>query len=114
MSGRNVSGRSSRGRGDRNGMRGGEGTRSQVATRAQKIVPHVNLILLRLDGSNILAWRQSLSTHLQSNYGLLGGFIENDALYVRAIPTAGRLTLHIPGMSQQLLLDYLKLPPLKT
>ena len=78
-------------------MRGGESTRPQVMTRAPKVVPHANLILLKLDGSNIVAWRQSLSIHLQSNYGLLGGFIENNVLYDRAIPTAGMINLRYPG-----------------
>jgi hypothetical protein len=91
MSGRNSSGRSLRGRGDRNRMRDGEGTSPQVITRIQKVVPHADLILLKLDGSNIVAWRQSLSTHLQSNFGQLGGFIENNQLYVRVIPTANMI-----------------------
>ena len=97
MSGRNDFGRSSRGRGGRIGMRGGESTRPQVMTRAPKVVTHANLILLKLDGSNIVAWRQSLSIHLQSNYGLLGGFIENNVLYDRAIQTAGMINLRYPG-----------------
>ena len=38
-----------------------------------------------------------MSTYFQSNYGLLGGFIENNQLYVRVIPTANMINIAYPG-----------------
>ncbi len=44
-------------------------------SRASKTVPHANLVMLKLDGTNISTRSDAMSMHLQTNYGLLGNLL---------------------------------------
>ena len=65
--------------------------------RSGKVAPHANLVMLKLDGSNITSWEDALRHHLEVSYGPVGCFLQHNALLVRPIMTAAQIGNMYPG-----------------
>ena len=57
----------------------------------KKVVPHDGLLLLNVDGSNLIEWLDAMHRHLQREYGVIGQFIETNNLHVRTLPTLNEI-----------------------
>jgi hypothetical protein len=58
------------------------------------------LLMLKVNGENVISWTNSIANHCEIKYGTISGFIRNNAYPVRAVQTAESLMARFPGIAQ--------------
>jgi len=64
-----------------------------------KEVPHAGLVMLKADGSNLVAWRTALYNHFEAVYGTYGAAVASGTLLVRPMPDAEAIQEEFPALS---------------
>jgi hypothetical protein len=64
------------------------GSRSFIPQESKrKVVSHDGLLLLSVDGNNVIQWLDAMHRYLQREYGVIGQLIETNVLHERTLPT---------------------------
>ena len=59
------------------------------------------LIMLNMNGDNIIGWTNALASHCEMKYGTISGFIRNNAYPIRVVETEESLVARFPGIGER-------------